>query len=142
MPTPTSGHKLTAQRQFIVTVTGIEGPFATKSGAETSADVTKVYDGGSTTAESLAGPATTDNLTLTRPYRATRDAGIIKALRPRVGAFRATVTVQPADADLIPYGPPTVYANALLMRLAEPEHDAASGDPGTMELEFSVETVA
>jgi hypothetical protein len=140
--TSASGHKLTAQRQSIVTALGIEGAFATKTGGETSAEVTKVYDGGSTTPENLAGPPTTDNVTCGRPYRATRDAAIIKRLRPRVGSFRTTITVQPTDADLIPYGPPTVYADALLVRLAESEVDAASGEPGMIELEFAIETVA
>ena len=36
-----------AQRQFLVKVGKIPGYFATKSGGNVSADVNKVYDGGS-----------------------------------------------------------------------------------------------
>lgn len=136
------GQAVAAQRQFLVTIEGIAGTWATKAGAETSADTTDVYDGGRKAPEKLASPATTDNVTLSRPYRPARDGALAKRLRPIVGSFRSTVTVQPTDADLIPYGAPTVYANALLVRLAEPEHDAASGDPSVVELEFAVETVA
>lgn len=142
-PTNTAGaNAVAAQRQFLVTIEGIAGTFATKTGGETSADTSDVYDGGKKHPEKLASPATTDNVTVSRPFRPARDGALAKRLRPLVGSYRSTVTVQPTDADLIPVGAPTVYANALLVRLADPEHDAASGDSSTIELEFAVETVA
>ena len=131
-----------ALRQFLVGVVGVAGYFATMWGGETSADTTDVYDGGKLTPEKLAAPATTANVVISRPYDPERDQPIITRLRPQVGRFRATVSVQPTDADLVPVGSPEVYANALLVKVQAPEADAASGDAATLELEFAVETVA
>lgn len=142
LPPFSPGNAVTTQRQFLVGVEGIPDLWASKSGGETSADTSDVWDGGRKYPEKSAAPATTENITIGRPYRAGRDAPIIKALRPRVGVFRTTVSVQPTDADLVPIGSPTVYANALLIRVAEAEFDASSGDPGAVELEFAVESVA
>lgn len=138
-----SGRDLVAaQSHSLVSIEGIPGYWATKSGGETSAEVTDVPDGGRRTPEKLAGVATTDNITLTRPYRPTRDIAVLKRLRGQVGALRVTVTEQPTDADLVPQGQPTVYPAALLVRMADPEFDAGSSDAKMMELEFAVETVA
>lgn len=145
MPTPSSlrGASLAAaQRQFTTTVSGVVDQFASKTGGETTADTSDVWDGGRRSPEKLASPAVTSNITVSRPYRPARDAPIIARLRKRVGSFRATVNVQPTDADGVAYGPPITYANALLVRIAEPEFDAASGDAAMFELEFAVETVA
>lgn len=131
-----------AQRQFLVTVAGVRGFFATKSGGDVSSDVSTVYDGGSLTPEKLASPATADDVTVGRPYDPARDASELARLRPLVGRWRTTVSVQPTDADLIAVGRPVVYANALLVGLTDPEADAASGDAATFELTFAVETVA
>lgn len=131
-----------AQRQFLVGVEGVTGYFATKTGGETSADTTDVYDGGSPTPEKLAAPATTANVTVSRPWDPERDGPVVARLASQVGRWRTTVSVQPTDADLIPVGSPTVYANALLVRVQDPEADAASGDAATIELEFAIETRA
>lgn len=131
-----------AQRQFLVSVEGVTGFFATKTGGVTSADTTDVFDGGSTRPEKLAAPATTDNIVTGRPYDTERDQPVVNRLRPQVGRWRTTVAVQPTDADLVPVGPPEVYANALLVRVQAPEVDAASGDAAMLELEFAVEAVA
>ena len=131
-----------AQRQFLVKVSTIDGYFAQKTGAETTADVTDVWDGGKLTPEKLAGPANTGDLTVSRPYDPDRDQPVISRLRSRVGRWRTTVTVQPTDADLVARGRPTTYANVLLVGLTEPDVDAGSGDPATLELVFAVESVA
>lgn len=142
MPTVAGTQPLAAQRQFYVTVSGVPGYFATKTGGETTADVTDVYDGGAQHPEKLAHPAVHANIVIGRPYRTARDQPIVASLRKKVGSFRPTVTVQPTDADGTPYGRPTVYASALLTRITDPDVDAASGDPARMELEFAIESVA
>lgn len=131
-----------AQRQFLVGVEGVTGYFATKTGGETSADTSDVFDGGQLTPEKMAAPSSTANVVVGRPYDPERDAPVIARLRPQVGRWRTTVSVQPTDADLVPVGGPTTYANALLVRVQDPEADAASGDPSMLELEFAIETVA
>lgn len=127
-----------AQRQFLVAVSGIAGYFATKTGGEVSADATRVYDGGQPQPDLLSAPAQADNVTVGRPYDPLRDQPVITTLKQRVGRSRHTVSVIPTDEDLIAIGPPTIYANALLVRVGEPEADAASGDAATYELEFAI----
>lgn len=127
-----------AQRQFLVSVSGIMGYFATKTGGEVSSDSAKVYDGGSLMPDILSSPAQADNITVGRPFDPLRDQAVITALRQRVGRSRHTVSVVPTDEDLIAIGPATVYSNALLVRVGEPEADAASGDAATYELEFAI----
>ncbi|KWW97399.1 hypothetical protein LI90_4371 (plasmid) [Carbonactinospora thermoautotrophica] len=131
-----------AQRQFLVSVQGISGYFATLSGEETEAETTKVWDGGSQRPEVLTAPPEDGNLTLTRPYDPERDQPVIDRLRPLVGRWRTTLTKQPTDPDLVPIGKPTTFPDAVLVRLAAPEVDAGSSDPATFELEFAVSGTA
>lgn len=131
-----------AQRQFLVKVTGIDGYFSSKSGGDVEGDVTTVYDGGSLKPEKLGGPAAPGQVTVGRPYDPERDAPVLRRLRGIVNRWRTTVSVQPTDGDLTPIGPPTVYANALLVRVSDPEHDAESGDAARLELVFDPESVA
>jgi len=42
---------LSAQRQFLVSISGINGYFMTKSGGEVSSESTKVFEGGAKTPE-------------------------------------------------------------------------------------------
>ena len=127
-----------AQRQFLVTVSGVEGTFMTKTGGDVSASATKVYDGGSLNPEVLASPAEASDLTVTRGFDPVRDPIILADLRQRVGRFRSTVSVTPTDQDLIAIGDPVVYPDALLIGLSDPEANAASGDLAVMSLTFSI----
>jgi len=133
---------LSAQRQFLVSISGINGYFMTKSGGEVSSESTKVFEGGAKTPEIITSPSDVDNLTVSRNYDPDRDASILAQLRAKVGTERKTITVQPTDRDLVAIGNPIVYADAVLVRIAEPEYDANSGDMATYELEFACKTVA
>jgi hypothetical protein len=127
-----------AARQSLVTIEGIPGRWATKTGGNINADTTPVWDGGEIDPEILAGPASAENVTVSRPFDDQRDLPEIARLRRLVGKYRATITVQHTDADLFPIGEPTVYSDALLVTLNEPEYDAASGDPKRIELVWAV----
>lgn len=129
-------------RQQLVEVAGIPGYMATKQGGEISADTSQVWDGGASKPENLAGPASTDNITVGKPYRSALHGPILKRLAKQVGRWRTTISVYDTDPDLGPVGEPTVYANALLVRLARPELDAGSSDASAFELEFAVDEEA
>jgi hypothetical protein len=131
-----------AARQNLVTVAGLPGFWATKTGGAVEADTAQAWNGGSLVPEVLASPSTTSNVTVTRPYKPLRDGQVKRLLRGRVGQWRTTVSVQDTDADLTPIGTPDVYADALLVALRPPEFDASSGDAQVMELEFAVSTTA
>ena len=51
-----------AQRQFLVKVSGIDGYFMTKSGGNISSDTTKVYDGGAFTPDVIASPPAAEDV--------------------------------------------------------------------------------
>lgn len=126
-----------AQRQFLVTV-GTLGLFATKGGGNVTSELTKVYDGGKLRPDLISGPSEADNITVSRPYDPLRDAGIIASLRQQVGSYTATLSVQQTDRTLRKIGSPTVYPDALLVGLTEPEFNADSGDAAMFELEFAI----
>lgn len=129
--------KLT-QRQFLVKVAGIDGYFATKTGGNITADSNKVYDGGNPVPEVVTGPSTPENITVGRPYDPQRDGPVVKRLRAQVGSWTTTVSVTETDRDLVAVSGPTVYPNAVLVSINEPEANAGSGDPVNFEIEFAV----
>lgn len=127
-----------SQRQRLVTVEGLPGFWATKSGGNVTADASPVWDGGSARPEMLAGPASAENVTTGRPFDEQRDLPLLPTLRSRVGRWQTTVTVQYTDANLVPIGRPTVYPEALLVACNEPDSDAASSDASVIELEWAI----
>lgn len=129
-----------AQRQYLVKVSGIDGRFSTKSGGNITADVSKQYDGGSLQPDVLSSPAEAENITVGRAYDHGRDAQMLKQLRKQVGSARRTITVTPTDQDMVARNRPTVYPKALLVGITEPEYDSSSGDFATFELEFAIGT--
>lgn len=127
-----------AARQSLVTIEGIPGRWASKSGGNVSADATPVWDGGEDTPDILVGPASAENVTVSRPFDDQRDLPEIARLRKLVGKLRTTVTDQPTNSDLFPIGEPAVYSEAVLINLNEPEYDASSSDARRIELVFAV----
>lgn len=127
-----------AQRQFLVKVRGIEGHFMTKTGGEITAPTTKVWDGGRKKPDILSGPAEAGNITVSRVFRTHRDNAALRQLRRGVGYWRTTISIQPLNANLDRVGKPTVYPDALLVGLTEPDVDASSGDAAILSLEFAV----
>jgi hypothetical protein len=130
-----------AQRQFLVKVSGIDGYFMTKTGGNVSADTTKVYDGGEPRPDVLSSPADVENVTVSRAYDHQRDADTLARMRGQVGKLRTTVSVTPTDEDLVANGNPVVYSDALLVGFTDVEVDASGGDAATFELEFAVGSI-
>lgn len=134
--------KLSA-RQWLVTVDGIDGTWARISAGETSAEGTRVRDGGATKADVLAGPPETDEVTVSRPFDAERDHDLVTTLLPLVGQLYTTITKQPLYGDMSRVAvKPRVYSDCLLTKVSDPESDADSGDPSVLELTFMVGDVS
>jgi hypothetical protein len=127
-----------SRRQFLVSVSGIDGYFGTKQGGNVTSAVNKVYDGGALHPDLIAGPPEAADITVSKPYDPARDDGVLASLRNQVGVFTATITVQPADRDMVASGTPTVYPNALLVGLTEPEADASAGNEARWDLVFAI----
>ncbi len=128
-----------AQRQFLITVSTVpDGNFSTKTGGGTTAEIARVYDGGSLDGDLVAGVPITENITVGRPFRPARDAAVVARHERGVGRLRATITITPTDPDLVPVGEPTVHSDCLLAACNPPETDAGSGDAAMFELVFAV----
>lgn len=127
-----------AAREFLVTVSGIEGYWARKQGGATASDASKVWDGGSLRPTVLTAPATTEDVTVTRPFRVERDAPLLAALKRVVGRSSHTITITPTDRDLVPSGQPENYVG-VLRSVSGPDTDAGSGDGANIELVFAIE---
>ncbi len=130
------------QWQSLVSVTGIGGStsslgyWAKKTGAEVSATATQGFDGGSSVPYVTVERPTVKNIILTKRYRASVDQELVKRLQAIVGSWTTNVTVQDTDATLTPIGSPTVYPNAVLVRVQPPDVDADSSDVKMLEIEF------
>lgn len=130
-----------AQRMFLARVVGIGGYFMTKSGGEISASVTKAYDGGSDRPDIITGPREIDNITVSRVFDPDRDGPLLRTLRKRVGVWATKIAVSPTDRNYSTQDKPVVYDPVVLIRIKEPDVDAASSDAATFELEFAVSDV-
>lgn len=142
MTTTANPNGVASARQQLVEVTGWPGYFANFTGGEIAGEVEKTYDGGSLKPENHGGPPETSNVVVGRPYRPGPHGPIRKEWARQVMRLRTTVKVWDTDPDLGPIGQPRIYANALLVRLTAPEHDAASSTASTIEMEFAVEEEA
>lgn len=131
----------TAQRFALVTVAGLPGTFARKTGGNITAEVTKSYDGGSEVPELLTGPPNHENVTVGRDYDPTIDEPMLRQLRPVAGRWITTVVEQPTDTDMVPFGPPITRPGAKLVEIHEPETDAGSATAKRLELVFAIATV-
>lgn len=131
-----------SRRQFLVTISGIPGRYVSRSGGESSAPVSKAYDGGERVPDLVGGLPEVSNVVCGRHFDPDRDAALVARLRLAVGNFTATIQVQPTDFDFVPTGPATVYPAALLTRVGDVQPDAESGDLARYELEFAVAAVA
>lgn len=129
-----------AQRQFLVSVSGIPGYFASKTGGGVTSEANKVWNGGSNTPDVISGPPEVENITVTRPWEVA-DADLLASFRRGVGRITATLTVTPTTPDMVANGLPTIYPNALLVGYKEPEPDASSSDAAQVELEFAAPSV-
>jgi hypothetical protein len=137
------------QRQFLVTVTGVDGNFwAMTSGGDVSVPTAKAYDGGSATPQIVYGNPVVDDLVVTRNYNPTRDGPIAKTLKAQMAAGRplsATIHQQPSDPAFKSTGtPPDVWAG-VLTRVTTPKTNATTGGtatPATFALTFTCTSLA
>lgn len=118
------------------------GYFAQVSGGEITAPVEKVYDGAAKFPETLSAPPEIGDITLTRHFDREQFGTALKAVRALVGSAHYDLVIYTLNCDMVVYGSERVYPNALLIGLAEPEGDSASGTPATFAMTFAISTVS
>jgi hypothetical protein len=140
--TTTTTDRIASAMMHLTRVDGFEGWFATREGGERTAETSKVRDGGDLRQETVAAPAETSNITVSKPYRPGRHAEKLRLLDLATGNWRTTLSVYDTDEQLRATGRPRVYADALLVRVKWPDGDSNSSDPSSFELEFAVNGLA
>lgn len=114
----------------------IEGTWAKRSGGNTTSEERRYHEGGVYEEEVAGGPSTQENMTLSRPYKKSRDIELYRWARRVAGKIILTITEQPLDDDGNAYGQPLVDT-ARLLGVTRPEVDA-DDTGGTSYIELSV----
>lgn len=133
---PHPGNATAAKRQFAVTVAGIPWQFAKFTGGESSAAVSEAWNGGADSPDNTAGPRTISNIVVGRPFNPARDRPVIKKYEHLVGMVYTTIVKQDLDSNKTRVGSPKTYTRCLLIRVSEPEMDAAASEHSDFEMEF------
>jgi hypothetical protein len=126
-------------RSFLITVSGFDGFFDTKTGGELSKGSRRYYNGGDTVPDVNTDPAEYSDLIVGRAFRVGRDDRMLRDAR-RLTVSRDsehTVRVQPIDASGVPVGIATTY-RGILVGATDPDADSNSGDPAKAALRFAV----
>lgn len=131
---------MAAQRDYLITVSGVPGYFQTITGGSKTSETTMDFDGGSKEPEVLTAPAVIENVTVGRTYKPERDAEFVKRVRDRVGITPKTITVHDVDADKQVIGINRQY-DGIIVGFTEPAADVNAGDRSRFEITFAVSRV-
>jgi hypothetical protein len=133
----TTPNRASTQRHFRVraSVNGVSlGQFDSRSGGGTSAENAKHTPGSAPSSQvALGGPRSTEDVTVSRAFVATRDHDLIRRFRPLCGLAEMTVTQSPLDKDGREFGRPDVWTGVLQM-IGPPDYDANSSDVSTFDI--------
>lgn len=134
------------QKDFLVTVSGIDGTFSTCTGGEPEGQTGTSWDGGAKNPVTTVGRPTWPALVVSRPYSPERDGPLEARLQPLIGyggpRSRFTVSRSALDGDGVVIGVPKVWTGAVLTKVRGPEADADSGTGARIELTFMPHQVA
>jgi hypothetical protein len=131
---------MTAQSQSLVTlvVNGKPiGVFQTRSGGETTAEISKYRPGGGAAQKARRGQREHGDVTVSREWERERDLIIERDLRLLCGRAKASVTDQPLDEDGVVFGKPVTYTG-VLMSVNGGDSDSDSDDGKTLEVGLTV----
>jgi hypothetical protein len=120
---------------------GNTGVWDKLSGGAVDSEEFKYSPGGMADQVSLGGRVTTDNVTVSRLYRLSRDHGIAQKLINAVGKARVIITKLPLDVNGNAGGIKPITYQGTLKRVAFPDHDSESSAAGLLELEITTDSV-
>lgn len=128
------------ERQHLTVVAGLDGYWATITGADADRDISKVKDGGEKKPRLIIGDSDTSDLVTSRPWMASRDAPMYERLLRIVtdgGTFRTQVTSTDTDADFIPIAAARSW-EVELKGVRSPEGNRESNNSKRLELVWTV----
>lgn len=127
-----------SQSGFLITVAGVPGTFARKSGGNPTGTVTKDRDGGAIKPDVMPGAVDYSDVTVSRTWRSSRDSAIAKKLLQQVLQFQTTVRSQDLTPAKVVIPGTAITYTGLLMGVSVPDVDANGNGPAEFSLTFSV----
>jgi hypothetical protein len=112
------------------------GTWDTWSGGNVTADNTKHRRGGMGVQIAIPGPATVEDITVTRDYDPPRDHQHAHWLSAAVGKARVVASKAVLDEDDIVFGRPLTISG-ILIGYNNPDHDSDSGDTAMVGIVIS-----
>lgn len=130
--------KLITQDRVKVSVSTMEGPWATVSGQEAERENVKLREVAGGVKQVVHTQLEYSDITLTRLFDADRDAALLSSLNSGKAYPGTTITEQYLDADgnAIP-GAMSVHTGCAVASFAAPEGDANSSDMGYLTVTWS-----
>lgn len=123
---------------FIVTISGMETIWTTFSGIVDTAESGQYANGTGNRIYKVVGPRAVDDVTIAAPYDPTL-AATIESIWQSYSCEFITITVQPTTCDgSTSNGSSYTLNGCQLQQLTVAEMDRESGDVGTIELVFTV----
>lgn len=123
---------------FIVTISGMETIWTTFSGIVDTAESGQYANGTGNRIYKVVGPRAVDDVTIAAPYDPTL-AATIESIWQSYSCQFITITVQPTTCDgATSNGSSYTLNGCQLQQLTVAEMDRESGDVGTIELVFTV----
>lgn len=133
----TTPDRASTQRHFRVraSIDGVDiGVFDRRSGGTTTAENGKHTPGSAPSSRvALGGPRTTEDVTVSRDFVATRDHELIRLYRPRCGLAEMTVSQVPLDKDGREFGRPDVWTG-VLQTIGPPDYDGGSAELSSFDI--------
>lgn len=127
---------MSSQQNSLITVAvdGLPiGVFDTRTGGESSAEVTKYRPGGMAKQKLRSGLPEVGDVTVGREFEFDRDNDLARTLRARTGKAPMSVNDQPLDNDGAPFGKPTTWTG-VLNSVNTGDSDSNSSDGRMLEL--------
>lgn len=116
------------------------GTWTTKTGGKLDSDEVKFRSGGMDDQVALGGPATRDNVVVSREYDTYMQTKLA-FLENRVGTGSMTVTFTPLGNNKTQSGPAVTYGG-ILKSVSTPDADDNASEVAMIELELSVNQTA
>lgn len=127
-----------SQSGFLITVAGVPGTFARKSGGNPTGQVTKDRDGGALKPDVMPGPVDYGDLTVSRTYRSARDNALGKKLLQQVNQFSTTIRSQDLTPSKVVIPGTAITYTGLLTGVSLPDSDANNNGAAEFTLTFSI----
>lgn len=129
----------TDQERCTVNIGGRDlGVFDMFSGGEADSDDTKHRGGGMGPEESLGGPRSRGDFTLSRLYKLERDHGLAKFLDSQAGNGKVVATRTMLTRDRVATGEPITFTGTL-KTFNHPDHDSNSSDKKMVSMVVSAD---